>query len=219
MQVKYPRTPHLPYSLGCTDDDKKLESDFHFYDCKEIIVTEKLDGENWSGYSDGTSHARSVDGLTCIWQTWTKNFWHKKHFDLPKNWRVCAESMYATHSIRYENLDSYLYVISIWNEDNCCLSWDETRFWAELLELHCVPEIYRGPYDNKIVMRAFEEYSRGREVEGFVVRNSESFHYNEFEKNVAKFVRHNHVKTDEHWTRAWSFGGARINKLKEIKSS
>ena len=44
-KVKYPRTAHLPFSEGCTADDKKLTSVAHFIG-KEIVMTEKMDGEN-----------------------------------------------------------------------------------------------------------------------------------------------------------------------------
>ena len=37
------------------------------------------------------------------------------------------------------------------------------------------------------------------EVEGFVMRNTNSFRYLDFQKNVAKFVRKGHVQTDQHW--------------------
>jgi hypothetical protein len=35
--------------------------------------------------------------------------------------------------------------------------------------------------------------------EGIVVRNTESFMYDNFSENVAKAVRKNHVTTDSHW--------------------
>jgi hypothetical protein len=35
--------------------------------------------------------------------------------------------------------------------------------------------------------------------EGFVVRNADSFMLSDFENSIAKFVRRNHVQTDEHW--------------------
>ena len=45
--MKYPRTYHLPWSPGTTADDKKLSGDwFDMYKGKEIVITEKLDGEN-----------------------------------------------------------------------------------------------------------------------------------------------------------------------------
>jgi hypothetical protein len=42
---KYPRTYHLPHSPGITDDDKLMPNFMGFKDC-EIVVTEKMDGEN-----------------------------------------------------------------------------------------------------------------------------------------------------------------------------
>ena len=35
--------------------------------------------------------------------------------------------------------------------------------------------------------------------EGYVIRLKDSFHYDEFGTSVAKFVRANHVQTDQHW--------------------
>lgn len=45
---KYPRTPHLPWSGTISDDDKKLDSVKSFIG-REVIVTEKLDGECLDG--------------------------------------------------------------------------------------------------------------------------------------------------------------------------
>jgi hypothetical protein len=35
--------------------------------------------------------------------------------------------------------------------------------------------------------------------EGYVIRSSNSFDYNDFINNVRKYVRKGHVQTDEHW--------------------
>lgn len=51
----------------------------------------------------------------------------------------------------------------------------------------------------------------GEICEGYVTRNLDSFHINDFDKNVAKCVRKNHVQTDEHWTKDWQ-----SNKLRSI---
>jgi hypothetical protein len=58
--TKYPRTFHLPFSLAVSSDDKLLQSLDSFVG-NRVIVTEKMDGENTSLYSDGTTHARSID--------------------------------------------------------------------------------------------------------------------------------------------------------------
>jgi hypothetical protein len=41
------------------------------------------------------------------------------------------------------------------------------------------------------------------EREGIVSRNADEFAVVDFQQNVFKYVRKNHVKTDEHWTRNW----------------
>ena len=58
---KYPRIHHLPWSPGASSDDRVLSSTAQF-DGKNVVVTEKVDGENTSIYSNGCFHARSIDG-------------------------------------------------------------------------------------------------------------------------------------------------------------
>lgn len=49
-------------------------------------------------------------------------------------------------------------------------------------------------------------------VEGYVVRISDSFHYDDFSKSVAKCVRAGHVgSTDDHWMIQWN--EKMVNKL------
>jgi len=43
--VKYPKTFHLPWSLGLRSDDKRLKDLSRFIN-QEVVVTEKVDGEN-----------------------------------------------------------------------------------------------------------------------------------------------------------------------------
>ncbi|MFT5465446.1 MAG: hypothetical protein ACI8UO_000541 [Verrucomicrobiales bacterium] len=57
--IKYPRTLHLPWSPGSTNDDCFLNGVSHF-EGREVVVTEKLDGENTSMYRGGI-HARTLD--------------------------------------------------------------------------------------------------------------------------------------------------------------
>ena len=57
--VKFPRTFHMPFSPGATSDDKILKSLDHFIGL-EVVVTEKVDGENTT-FTRTRTHARSVD--------------------------------------------------------------------------------------------------------------------------------------------------------------
>ncbi|MEI8604633.1 RNA ligase family protein [Pseudoalteromonas sp. B160] len=45
MRVKYPRTPHLPWSPGATEDDIH-QGNLSCFANKQVVVTEKMDGEN-----------------------------------------------------------------------------------------------------------------------------------------------------------------------------
>lgn len=210
MFVKYPRTPHLPYSLGCTSDDKVLSSDTHFSDMTKIVVTEKMDGENFSGYRDGC-HARSLDSATHPSRDFVKKMWYDIKHLIPEGWRFCGENLYARHAIHYTNLPSFLLIFSIWDDNNNALSWDETVQWCELLGLTHVPVLYQGVYDRTIIKSLYTP-DNNEMMEGFVVRNADSFHYDQFNENVAKFVRENHVQNGaKHWKTNW-----KPNSLKTI---
>ena len=70
--MKYPRTPHLPYSPGLASDDILLASDSHFHGMT-VRVSEKLDGENTSLHSDRV-HARSQESRHHESRSWIKKF-------------------------------------------------------------------------------------------------------------------------------------------------
>lgn len=195
--VKYPRTYHLPWSLGKTDDDRTLKNTSIFQG-KKVVVTRKMDGENFSGYRS-YCHARSIDGRSHPSRDWAKNFWSQRSYEVPEGWRVCCENMYAVHSIRYENLESFLLGFSIWDDNNMCLSWDDTKLWFDLLEIPMVPVLYYGDYDEDAIKKLYDEKKDWEDHEGYVIRNAEAFHYKDFKTNVAKFVRQNHVQTVKHW--------------------
>lgn len=202
--VKYPRTPHLPWSPGVGSDDRVLTDTAGFAGL-EVVVTEKLDGECTTAYPDGYVHARSIDGaLSNPSRSWVKNDWSQRAFDLPTGWRVCGENMWAVHSIHYDDLPSYFAVFSIWDQHNRCLPWDDTADWCALLDLTTVPVLWRGVFDEPTVAGLWCPADRDR-VEGYVVRPAAGFAYRDFRNRVAKFVRPDHVSTDRHW-----FGGRRV---------
>lgn len=195
--VKYPRTYHLPWSPGVTKDDRVKEDLSSFAD-KEVVVTLKLDGECTSVYRDYL-HARSLEYDPHPSRNYLKSFQSKFAHDIPEGWRVCGENVFAKHSIHYTNLESYFFVFSIWNDKNLCLSWDDTLEWVSLLGLTHVPVLYRGLWDEKIVQGLYQERQEGNLMEGYVVRLTRSFEYNEFRDVVAKMVRRDHVQTQHNW--------------------
>jgi len=196
-KYKYPRTPHVPWSEQPTADDKILKSTENFVG-KDIVVTEKMDGENCTSSREYT-HARSLDSNNHPSRNWVKRFHSEIKQDIPKGWRICGENLYAKHSIHYEELPSYFLVFSIWNEKNYALSWDDTVEWCNLIGLKHVPVLWRGVWNEDAIKKLFDS-SKSSKTEGYVIRNADSFSYNEFANNVAKFVRKGHVQPGgEHW--------------------
>jgi hypothetical protein len=216
---KYPRTYHLPWSLGSTNDDKFLESTKAFVG-KTIVITEKMDGENTNMYPNRI-HARSMDSLDHPSRHWVKGEWGRIKNEIPNEWRICGENLYALHSLYYGNdpitlnigtsaapiykdfpggnaLDSYFLVYSIWDEFNNCLSWKNTVDISKSLNLITVPVIDIIVYDEEYLKNLADKLDTERK-EGYVIRNIEEFNFNDFTDNVAKWVRPKYVTTDQHW--------------------
>lgn len=193
-KTKYPRTPHLPWSPGVGADDDLLLNTRHF-EGREVVITEKLDGENTTLYRGGL-HARSLEPRPHPSRDWVKGLWGRLRFGIPEGWRLCGENLYARHSLEYRELESYFYLFSVWNEQNQALSWDDTLEWASLLELPVPPTLYRGLW-NEAGTRLLEVDTE--RVEGYVVRLASSFEFGDFSRSLGKWVRKNHVQTGEHW--------------------
>lgn len=211
-KVKYPRTHHLPWSPGMHDDDRMLSST-KVFDNKRVIVTEKLDGENTTlGYN--YIHARSLDSQNHESRNWVKNFWSGISYDIPLGYRICGENMFATHSIKYENLDTYFYGFSIWNEKNICMSWDDTKFWFELFNIKPVPVLYDDIYDEQKIKDIWNRLDYNTN-EGYVLRIADEFSMSDFKNVVGKFVREKHINSVKHWMHGQKM---EVNKLKEISN-
>jgi len=130
MRVHYPRTPHLPWSPGASADDVRAGR-LAGPTGREVVVTEKLDGENTTLYADGL-HARSPDSAHHPSRAWVKALHGRIARLIPPGWRVCGENVYARHSIPYEDLESWFHAFSVWDGDRC-LDWDSTVRFARRL--------------------------------------------------------------------------------------
>lgn len=208
MLYKYPRTYHVYWSPGATNDDKVLKSTEHF-EGKRVVITEKLDGENTS-LAYGRIYARSLDSKDHPSRHWIKaNFSYLTKFINPLH-RICGENLYAQHSIAYENLDSYFYAFSVWRKD-WCLSWDTTKRYLHRLHILHAPVMYDGIWNEKLCKYLMQESTEKGLMEGYVIRLANGFRMEDFPTSVAKFVRKNHVQTDEHWM----YKPVVMNKLRE----
>ncbi len=206
--IKHPRTFHLPWSESISKDDRVITNFAHFIG-KRVIVTIKMDGENTTCYNDHM-HARSVDSDNHPSRNWAKNFSSKFAADIPDDFRICCENVYATHSIRYNALATYLFGFSVW-QGLTCLAWDDTIEWFELLGIQPVEVRYDGIYDETKIKACFSDQD-WNVCEGYVIRLADKFEYREFRNSVAKFVRRNHLTTSPHnWLHTNNFT---INQLR-----
>jgi predicted kinase len=196
MRVHYPRTPHLPWSPGATADDVRA-GDLSGLRGREVVVTEKLDGENTTLYADGM-HARSLDSAHHPSRAWVKGLQGRIGARIPVGWRVCGENVYARHSIAYQELESWFYGFSVWAGDRC-LDWDRTVAFLRRLGIPAPPVLWRGVFDERALRGLRLDTER---QEGYVVRTVEGFGREEFAGRVAKWVRRQHVRTDTHWMHA-----------------
>ena len=209
---KYPRTYHLPWSPGTTSDDKKLSGNwFDNYGGKEIVITEKLDGEN-NAINHYDVFARSHGAPTR--SPWSRNLWDKGGIlweikdKIAEYEVVYGENLFGEHSITYNKLENYWHIFAVTDGEHW-YSWDDVCIIADILKQPHVPELWRGIIENEEQLHALidkfmaEPSTYGIEKEGVVVRLASEFPFEDFSKCVCKWVRPNHVQTDEHWTKNW----------------
>lgn len=204
IKLKYPRTPYLECTSSIQEGDRVIANIDNLIN-KEIIITEKIDGGNTCIYQ-GQIYARSTNEPT-------------KHpsFDFVKTnymWRFSAfedlifycENMYAIHSIEYQNLYSYLYILGIRYED-IWLSWEDTSDISSYISMPIAPFISRRVFNSEEELYSFvlDELDKpsllGGVREGIVIRNSNEFNYEDFDINVAKAVSNKFINKDQDWNK------------------
>ena len=211
--MKYPRTYHLPYSPGATKDDKKLQDNwFSWFMGEEIVITEKLDGENIH-MNQKDCYARS-DGAPTR-SPWSRNiwdpndglYWRIKSL-IGSNETLFGENLYGEHSIHYSKLKEYFHLFAV-STESVWESWQSVKLFSSIIGVPTVPELWRGVVaDENSLKTLVDFYTKepsiyGDTREGVVIRLTSSFPIDEFKNNVCKWVRPNHVTTDKHWTRNW----------------
>lgn len=211
--TKYPRTYHLPWSPGATKDDKKLKDNwFKYYMGKEIVITAKLDGEN-TAMTKFDVYARSHGAPTRspwslnLWDPYNGLYWQIKQY-IGENETIYGENLYGEHSIHYDKLQSYWHMFAI-NDGVNWYSWDDVETMAKIMCVPTVPVLWRGIINSENELKTLVDYFviqpevYGPTREGVVVRIADEFPIDEFSHYVCKWVRPNHVTTDEHWTKEW----------------
>ena len=205
---KYNRTYHLPWSPGTTSDDRISNSVESLLGI-EIIITEKLDGEN-TGMTDEGVYARShATFTTSPWSREVRQLHKIKVEDyLGEGVFLFGENMEGIHSIEYTNLTSYFYIFGV-RDNEIWIPWEQVEEYSYVLDIPTVPVLFKGIVNTakelqKIVEDLVSKPSElGGQREGIVVRNAGLFHNDDFADNVMKWVRKGHVTTTNHWTRNW----------------
>lgn len=211
---KYPRTFHFKFSPGVQSDDKVIPNLSKFIG-QEVVLTEKLDGENTTLASD-CYYARSIDSVYNWTRAWVSRMHSVLKHDIPVGLKLVGENLFAEHSIRYENLNSYFYLFSIWEDvdgqEDKCLPYDTICEYAALLDIPMPKVLYRGIFDENII-RNISSNLDSTTVEGLVCRVTKGFSRSEFKDCVAKYVRKGHVQTDQHWLKNAKQNGSLVEDV------
>jgi RNA ligase len=227
ISKKYGRTYQYPFSPGTTSDDRINHTYWqNIQQIDKLIHTEKLDGENNCLSRHGVFARSHAAPTVSAWTNQIRQKWELIKNDLG-NLEIFGENLFAIHSIEYQQITSHFYVFGV-REFDRWLSWEETKFYAQMLDFETVPVIktIQNFVDENIfkqdVLSIISQPSIFDSVdfqtqqpctmEGIVSRNMDEYLVEDFEKNVFKYVRKGHVKTDEHWTRNWK--RAKLNSEK-----
>ncbi|CAE6971411.1 unnamed protein product, partial [Symbiodinium sp. CCMP2592] len=213
-KANYPKTPHLPFSPGINPDDTRV-SDCQNLLSREVVITEKLDGGNCCIKADVESQRLQVFGRTHAQPAEHASFSAVKElaacieYDELGDVEIFGENMQAVHSIEYGSLTNYFYVFAA-RRSGDWLCWDETRDLAKRLGLATVPEVFRGALSEGELQGSLEQWQMEpsaldakKTPEGFVVRHAAAIPGGSFAECIGKFVRANHIQTDESWKRTW----------------
>lgn len=206
---KYPSTPHWPWSEKVHRNDSYHINPEHFVG-KEVVITEKIDGGNTCLW-DGQAYARSTSTPSAAgWFAMVKKH-HAWKTAGEKTFFFYGEDIYGVHSIEYDAIpeDETFRVFAVRGYDDYFLNWDAVVGLSDKYNLPVAPVSFRGTFSSVDDVTAWFKQNRplpsfmGPEREGFVMRVVEHFPADQFATNVCKYVRKDHVQTDEHWTRNW----------------
>ena len=210
IDIKYPSTSYFDFSPSKTNIRETEDIDISHLVNVPLIVTVKMDGSNAKLTKDYVAarngrqaNHRSFDMLKQI----HSKIKYKIGDVINKDIIIFGEWLYSKHSIHYVNdlsLDDLFQVFGMYNtKTRMWLGWDAVVFETLALDFCTVPvvthleETKEWELTNKICELAEEQISKGHE--GIVVRSALPIHYGQFGQLVGKYVRANHVQTDDHW--------------------
>jgi hypothetical protein len=172
----------------------------------ELVITEKCDGSNLT-YTSSAVFSRSHSGPPSHGSfDFAKATHGRLRHLISEGISVFCEYCFAVHSIEYAALPSTSLVFGV-RDDSSGLwwEWDMVAAQAADLGLPTVPVLFRGAVVSAAELEALttslaaRPSAFGGQREGVVVRLAGSFADARFAQSLGKWVRRDHVTTDEHW--------------------
>ncbi len=205
MSAKYPRSFHLPWSPGGTSDDKRLSNVTALLGAP-IVITEKLDGSNLT-YTSENVFSRSHSGPPGHPSFALAKATHARIRHLISDGlSIFCEYCYAVHSLEYGGLPAYSFVFGVRDDrQDIWWDWEMVTQQAAELGLPTAPVLFRGSVATERDLEALttslaaKPSAFGGHREGVVTRVAGEFAGAEFGRSLGKWVRKDHVQTDEHW--------------------
>jgi hypothetical protein len=173
----------------------------------QITIEEKLDGANTGiirhkrGYhlqKRGSLMGTGEHDQFTFMGNWAR-YNEGKLLEIPMNWIVYTELMFARHLIHYDMLPSYVIVIDIWNGKKYIDRYEKEKFCSKL-GLQIVPLLHYG-YGTKSGLFHYtcekSKFSSSDSMEGAVIKN--------YKKQMrGKIVRPEFMKgveESDHWVK------------------
>jgi hypothetical protein len=201
--TKHPSTPYLDISPTANELQVYTQS----FIGERVTINEKMDGEITSIYQDSSFHARSLDSGAA----WQRDIIHSYLPGIVPAMRYdehfVFENMYGTHTIEYDDLESYLYLLYI-VRNGVVISYEQTCSIASKVGLVMPKVLFSGIFTPNT---AKEVIAEGDFREGFVIRTNRPFMYADLRRFTAKYVVQGFMQTDVHWTQS----EPRRNKLRK----
>lgn len=172
----------------------------------ELVITEKCDGSNLT-YTAKAVFSRSHSGPPAHGSFDLAKATHGRLRHLiSEGISVFCEYCFAVHSIEYGALPSTSLVFGVRDDvAGRWWEWDMVAAQAADLGLPTVPVLFRGAVASAAELEALttslsaRPSAFGGHREGVVVRLAGAFPDARFAQSLGKWVRRDHVTTDEHW--------------------
>lgn len=221
MLPLYWQSPNGTAASRTERDDTGFEDIDHFIDMP-LAVMIKMDGSNAMLVRDYDEPVRARNGKHADHESFDMlkhEYWERDVFDaIPEHIQVFGENMYAKHSIHYgcpfdgcngcedraaSVQDVFLVFGAYDTRYDLWLSWPEVFNLSREIGFEMAPTVrtdvsFESIQDLKSLQTMADDLIESGH-EGIIVRSFYPFHYGQFDRLLGKYVRPNHVTTDDHW--------------------